>query len=69
MFSINMADPHFSLQDREKIHLEIDLILDDALSMGQNVKKFEKDFAAKIGVKHAVAMNSCTSSLEAFRNI
>ncbi len=60
-----MADPHFSDGDRKWIHREIDLILDGALSMGPNVKAFEREFAARIGVRHAIAMNSCTSVLEA----
>lgn len=59
-----MAQPHFSLRDREIIHKEIDLILDSQLSMGHNVKKFEESFACKVGVKYAIAMNSCTSALE-----
>lgn len=65
MQKINMADPHFSAEDREWIHREIDTILDGALSMGPNVRAFELEFAARIGVRHAIAMNSCTSTLEA----
>ncbi len=60
-----MADPHFSEQDRERIHKGIDAILDGALSMGPNVHAFEQDFSARVGVRHAIAMNSCTSALEA----
>jgi dTDP-4-amino-4,6-dideoxygalactose transaminase len=65
MRKINMADPHFSEDDRKWIHREIDAILDGALSMGPNVHAFERDFAACVGVRHAIAMNSCTSALEA----
>ena len=65
MQKINMADPHFSIEDRKWIHREIDAILDGALSMGPNVQAFEREFAARVGVRHAVAMNSCTSVLEA----
>lgn len=65
MRKINMADPHFSEDDRKWIHREIDSILDGALSMGPNVQAFEREFAARIGVRHAIAMNSCTSALEA----
>lgn len=65
MQKINMADPHFSAEDREWIHREIDTILDGALSMGPNVRAFEREFAARIGVRYAIAMNSCTSALEA----
>lgn len=65
MRKINMADPHFNEEDRKWIHREIDAILDGALSMGPNVLAFEREFAARIGVSHAIAMNSCTSALEA----
>jgi perosamine synthetase len=64
MRKINMADPHFSGEDRKWIHREIDAILDGALSMGPNVQAFEREFAARVGVHHAIAMNSCTSALE-----
>lgn len=65
MQKINMADPHFSENDRKWIHREIDVILGGALSMGPNVHEFEQEFAARVGVRHAIAMNSCTSALEA----
>jgi perosamine synthetase len=65
MRKINMADPHFTEDDRRWIHREIDLVLDGALSMGPNVRAFEEEFAARVGVRHAIAMNSCTASLEA----
>lgn len=65
MNKINMADPFFSVDDRERIHRELDAILDGALSMGPNVQAFEREFAARMGVRHAIAMNSCTSALEA----
>ena len=65
MQKINMADPYFSEEDRRWIHREMDAILDGALSMGQNVQAFEREFAARVGVRHAIAMNSCTATLEA----
>lgn len=65
MRKISMADPYFTEGDREWIHREIDAILDGALSMGPNVHAFEREFAARVGVCHAIAMNSCTSALEA----
>lgn len=64
MRKINMAEPHFTEDDRKYIHQEIDSILDSALSMGTNVQTFEYDFANMIGVKHAIAMSSCTAALE-----
>jgi perosamine synthetase len=62
---INMADPFFSIDDRKIIHAELDVILDHALSMGPNVRAFEDEFANRVGVQHAIAMNACTSALEA----
>ena len=63
--NISMVDPHFSEVDRQRIHREIDRILDGTLSMGPNVTLFEHDVAKRVGVRHAIAMNSCTSALEA----
>lgn len=65
MRKINMAEPHFSEEDRKWIHKEIEAILDGTLSMGPNVQAFESEFATRVGVRHAIAMNSCTSALEA----
>jgi dTDP-4-amino-4,6-dideoxygalactose transaminase len=64
MRKINMADPYFGEEDRKWIHQEIDAILDGTLSMGPNVQAFEREFAARVGVRYAIAMNSCTSALE-----
>ncbi len=65
MRKINMAEPHFCEEDRKWIHRELDQILDGTLSMGPNVQIFEREFSARVGVRHAIAMNSCTASLEA----
>jgi perosamine synthetase len=65
MRKISMAEPDFSAEDREVIHREIDLILSGQLSMGPNVSRFENEFAERIGSKYAIAMNSCTATLEA----
>lgn len=64
-YKITMADPYFSSQDRARIHAEVEAILSGLLSMGPNVKAFEEEFARMVGVRHAIAMNSCTSALEA----
>ena len=60
-----MAEPYFDSSDRKRVHQEVDKILDQSLSMGPNVRAFEHEFATKMNVKHAIAMNSCTSCLEA----
>ncbi len=65
MKKINIAEPFFNHEDKKLIHKELDTILDSKLSMGDNVKNFEIEFANKIGSKYAIAMNSCTSTLEA----
>jgi len=65
MRKVNLAHPHFGDEDRVWIHREIDAILDGALSMGPNVQAFEREFAARVGTRHAIAMNSCTAALEA----
>lgn len=64
MFKVNMAAPYFSEADRIWIHKEVDAILNGALSMGPNVQLFEAEFAQYINVKHAIAVNSCTTALE-----
>ncbi len=65
MKKINIAEPHFTIKDKIKIKHELTNILDGSLSMGPNVKLFEKQFSKKINTKYAIAMNSCTSALEA----
>ena len=62
--SINIADPTFTKKDRTIIHAEIDKILSGKLSMGNNVKAFEKEFSEYSNSKYAIATNSCTSALE-----
>jgi perosamine synthetase len=64
MRKIDMAAPYFSEGDRRRIHAELDGILDNALSMGPNVAAFEREFAATAGVRHAIALGSCTAALE-----
>lgn len=62
---IGMADPHFDEADRALVREGVEKILSGALSMGPTVAAFEKDFAALAGTPHAIAVNSCTSALEA----
>jgi perosamine synthetase len=61
---VEMADPFFDEADRARIRAGVEEILSGALSMGPNVKAFESEFARLHGVKHAIAVNSCTSALE-----
>lgn len=62
--NINIAEPSFSSEDRKVIHKEIDNILSNKLSMGENVTKFEQEFSSYTNSKYAIAVNSCTSALE-----
>lgn len=58
--------PFFPQDDIEKILNETREILigNKMLTMGENVQKFEKDFAEYSQTKYSVATNSCTSALE-----
>ena len=62
---ITMANPSFSKKDEKYILDETKNILKQSLSMGKNVREFEKKFSSKFKCKYAVAMNSCTATLEA----
>lgn len=64
MRDLRMAEPFFPPEDRQQIRSALEEILDSSLSMGKHVAAFEEEFASYIGIKHAVAMNSCTSALE-----
>ena len=65
MKKINMAEPYFTEGEKEIIKKEVSKILDTSLSMGPNVLKFQEEFSKKIKANYSVAMNSCTSALEA----
>ena len=57
------AKPHFS--DIDDILSEIRNVLQSGnLVQGEKVKEFEEKFAEMVGVKYAIATNSCTSALE-----
>jgi len=60
------AKPHFPKEEIPIILDKIKLILEnkEMLTMGSNVKKFERDFSNFIGTKYAIATNSCTTALE-----
>ena len=65
MNKIFMASPFFTEGDKKIIHNEVENILSNQLSMGKNVEKFEQLFSKRINVKHSIALNACTSALEA----
>ncbi len=49
--------------DNEEIEEVIDTIRSGWLTTGPKTKKFEEEFASYIGVRNAVAVNSCTAAL------
>ena len=65
MLRVPPARIYFSEEDRASILKSIDeSLLTGQLTLGKNVKQFEDEFAEYIGVKHAVAVNSGTSSIQ-----
>ncbi|AOG21911.1 DegT/DnrJ/EryC1/StrS family aminotransferase [Acidovorax sp. RAC01] len=51
--------------DRAALHTALDQILDTStLILGPYTDQFEKEFAAYVGTKHAVSLNTATSALE-----
>ena len=48
--------------DKEEIQIANELISSNNLTMGENVKDFEKKFATYIGTKYAVMFNSGSSA-------
>ena len=59
------ARVHFSEEDRKQILRQMDQALAAGqLTLGKYGKEFEERFAAYVGTKYAVAVNSGTSSLE-----
>jgi perosamine synthetase len=59
------ASIYFPPEDRAAILEQIDEILQTGqLTLGKYGRQFEEQFAAKIGVKHAIAVSSGTSAIE-----
>ena len=52
-------------EDREFLHNSLDTILSSGtLILGKYTEQFEEAFAAYVGTRHAVSLNSATSALE-----
>jgi len=47
----------------EEIAEVVDTLKSGWLTTGPKTKQFEREFAAYVGQKHAVALNSCTAAL------
>src|SRR5208337_4915556 len=59
------AKPYFPRADIEEMKVHLDKILTSGmLTLGEYTRDFERQFAAGLNVKHAVAVNSGTSALE-----
>ena len=62
---IPAAKIYFPEEDRKELLKQIDGILESGqLTLGKYTKEFEERFAAYVGTKYAVAVNSGTSALE-----
>lgn len=65
-FSIPPVKPYFPQEDIDQIKADVETILKSGmLTLGNYTKKFEEEYAKLHGVKHAVAVNSGTSAIEA----
>lgn len=49
--------------DDAEINEVVDTLKSNWVSRGPKTEQFEKEFAGYVGVKHAIAMNSCTAAL------
>ncbi len=67
MIRYPVAVPFFPQEDIDIICSQISRLLagEGLLTMGDNVRALEEEFANYVGTKFAVATNSCTSALEA----
>ena len=62
---ISAAKIYFPEEDRKELVTQIDEILESGqLTLGKYTKEFEERFAAYVGTKYAIAVNSGTSALE-----
>jgi len=61
---IQLAKPYFPKESIERTNEEVrDVLTSGRLILGKYTDRFEKEFAKYTGVKHAIAINSCTSAL------
>ncbi|RMH04824.1 MAG: DegT/DnrJ/EryC1/StrS family aminotransferase [Nitrospirae bacterium] len=54
---------HLPSIEQEEIDAVVDTLRSGWLTTGAKVKQFEEAFRAKVGARHAVALNSCTAAL------
>ncbi|HNI69215.1 MAG TPA: DegT/DnrJ/EryC1/StrS family aminotransferase, partial [Nitrospira sp.] len=49
--------------DDEDIEAVVNVMRSGWLTTGAKARQFEQEFAAKVGARYAVALNSCTAAL------
>lgn len=49
--------------DESELHEVRDALLSNWITAGPKTKEFERQFAARVGARHAVAVNSCTAAM------
>jgi dTDP-4-amino-4,6-dideoxygalactose transaminase len=54
---------HVPQIDKEEIESVVETLQSGWLTTGVKVKQFEEEFAAFVGARHAIAVNSCTAAL------
>jgi len=60
---VNFLPFHVPELGEEEITAVVEVIQSGWLTTGAKVKQFENEFAAMVGARHAVAVNSCTAAL------
>jgi len=60
---IYLSSPHMSAEGYEMQYIKEAFATNWIAPLGPNVDKFEKEFAAKVGAKHAAALSSGTAAI------
>jgi len=60
MKNIPIANPYIGEEEAKAVY---EVVKSGWLSMGKKVEEFEREFAAYVGAKHAIAANSGTNAL------
>ena len=57
---VPLFEPDFGPEELEAVQV---LLRDGWITMGERTLRLESEFAARCGVKHAIAVNNCTAGL------
>ena len=60
---VNVLPFHMPDVGQEEIDAVVKVLKSGWLTTGAKVKQFEDEFAAMVGARHAIAVNSCTAAL------